>query len=194
MSEEVRPRISEWEFDVLAALKAAKDIPGKPGVSSFDAERGWFTVTQVSERNELKGPSIRPALTVLCEAGFAQSKPLDSSRYYRVTQRGLDLIETGFQPDDDRLVVNSGSWTGIIEPVQVSQVLAILSDMEDVCERITDNQERAQIFGLIRALEVLVNLPNPPRQGVVALLRDPAFANIIQVATFLAALLAAVKP
>ena len=65
--------------------------------------------------------------------------------------------------------------------------------MEDVCERLTNNQVRAQIFGLIRALEALLTVPEPPRPGIVSLLRDPAFANVTQVGTLIAALIAAIR-
>jgi len=186
--------LSKWEFDVLSAVNEARTKPLPFEGPTFDAERGWFTVTQITDLNNLKGPSIRPVLYSLIGGGFVESKPLESGRYYRVTAKGKARLSQGFSEEQEQTFVNSSAWTGIIDPVQVAQVMVILGEMEDVCEQITENQPRAQIFGLIRALEILVNVPEPPRQGVVALLRDPAFANVVQVATFLTALVAAVKP
>ena len=188
------PLITKWQFEVLSALKEARDHPEGPGYSHFDSSKGWFLASQLVDKKLLSGSNVRPGLVALCEVGFAETRYFESGRYFRITTRGANRLEDGYTDDANLMLIDSSKWTGIIEPVKISQVLAILFEMEDACEKITSNHDRAQIFGLIRALEVLLNIPEPPRQGVVSLIRDPAFSNIVQAATFLAAIIAAVKP
>ena len=187
--------LTRSEFDALQAVKAATDSPNAKHSPSFDAQKGWLTVTEIREFSGIElSKNVRPTLIHLERSGYLSQKAPASIRHFRLNEKGLHLLKSGFSDENDPIVVDSASWTGIIEPVQIQRVLLILSDMEDVCESIRNNRDRAQIFGLIRALEVLLTVPDPPRQGVVSLLRDPAFANVVQVGTFLAALIAAVKP
>ena len=185
--------LTPWEYDVLAAVKSASESDEARSSVSFDVSRGWLTGTQVFELSGLTGPNIRPVLHRLREDAYIDARSYESIRLFRVNAKGTQRLATGRPSEDDSQGYSSESWTGIIDAVQIGRVSIILSEMEDVCERITNNHDRAQIYGLIRALECLLTIPEPPRQGVVALVRDPAFANIVQVATFLAALIAAVK-
>ena len=185
--------LTPWEYDVLAAVKSASDSDLARSSSSFDVSRGWLTGTQVVDFSDLTGPNIRPVLNLLREVGYVDARSHESIRLFRLNAKGSQRLATGRPNEDDNQAYSSQSWTGIIDAVQIGRVSIILSEMEDVCERITNNHDRAQIYGLIRALECLLTIPEPPRQGVIALVRDPAFANIVQVATFLAALIAAVK-
>lgn len=194
MSDNVTPSLTKWQFEVISALKEATDHPEGPGNSPHDSSRGWFLASQLSDKNLVNGPNIRPALLALCDARLVESTFRSSGRYFRLTNSGVRRLEEGYSEVENPMSVDSSNWTGIIEPVRVYQALAILNEMEDACEQIENNHDRSQIFGLIRALEVLLNLPEPPRQGIVSLVRDPAFANLVQVATFLAALLAALRP
>jgi hypothetical protein len=186
-------QISAWEYDVLASTKSANSSDEANISALFDVKNGWLTATQITQFSGLSGPSIRPALNSLVEAGLLQSRTFDAIRLFKITGKGLDRIDQGPPAENSDLSVSSRAWTGIVDPIQAGKALAIVAEMEDVCEQITNNHDRAQIYGLIRALELLLTLPDPPRQGVVSLARDPAFANIVQVATFLAALIAAVK-
>ena len=194
MSSNGSPFITERQFEVLAALKKATGDPKGPGYNSNDSQRGWFLASQLTDKKLLSGNDVRAALLSLCNVGLAERKQLESGQYFRLTRSGDRKVEEGFRDDQIQVIVDSTSWTGVIERPKVYQALAILNEMEDACEKIKNNHDRAQIFGLIRALDVLLNIPDPPRQGVVGLIRDPAFANIIQVATFLAALIGAVRP
>jgi hypothetical protein len=186
--------ITSWEYDVLAALKTAADSDQAKASGSFDVQKGWLTGTQIIGFSSITGPNIRPALNLLRERGFIDTRSHEWLRLFRINQRGIARLEQGKPRADADLIFSSYAWTGVVDPVQAQQVLAILAEMEDVCEQISNNHDRAQIYGLIRAIEVLLTIPEPPRQGLVALVRDPAFANIVQVATFLAALIAAVRP
>ena len=186
---------TESEFAALRSVKLAIESTGAKFSKSVELKRGWMTVTEIrefSDQNEYN--NIRPSLKYLAENGYLNQKITASIRHFRITKKGENLLqnEKSFSTEID--TINSTLWTGIIEPIQIQRVLIILSDMEDVCETIRNNRDRAQIFGLIRALEIILSIPDPPRQGIVSLLRDPAFANIVNVGTFLAALIAAVKP
>ncbi|MDG5751353.1 hypothetical protein P8R33_09570 [Qipengyuania sp. XHP0211] len=186
--------LTKRQFAILNALQEAKNLPVGQGDSYTDSMNGWFLATQLLDKGLVDGGHPRPVLQSLCKLHLAESIGRESGRYFRITPTGKRRLDQGFTEADDQISVDTSSWTGVVEPIQVVQVLTILGEMEDVCERMTDNAARAQIMGLIRALELLVDLPNPPRQGIVSLVRDPAFANIVQFATFFAALIAAVKP
>ena len=190
----VNPSITKRQFDVLSALKQATEHPDGPGNSPRDSSRGWFLASQLTDKKLLSGGDVRSVLLELCGDGFVEAKWQESGRYFRLTKSGIAKLEMGYEDPQELIMVDSSRWTGIIEPVKIYQALSILNDMEDACEKIKNNHDRSQIFGLIRALELLLTIPEPPRQGVVSLIRDPAFANIVQVATFLAALIGAVKP
>ena len=194
MSDDGISLITEWQFQVLSALKEATDHPEGPGYNQTDNKRGWFLATQLVDKKLLSGSNIRPALELLCSSALVERTSRDSGRYFRITKGGIRRLERGITDSGNKIIIDSSNWTGIIEPVKVFQAMAIVHEMEDVCENIKNNHDRAQIFGLIRALDVLLNVPEPPRQGIVGLIRDPAFANIVQIATFLAALIGAVKP
>ncbi|RVQ69212.1 hypothetical protein EKN06_03155 [Croceicoccus ponticola] len=186
--------LNRLEFDVLSAVLKATDCYEAKNSTSFDVEKGWLSATQIAELSGYEGPNIRVPLQNLTSDGFLNRRSHQSVHIFRIARKGRDRVNLAPPDESQEFASMSSSWTGIIQPIQVHQVMVILSDMEDVCERISNNHDRAQIFGLIRALEALVNLPDPPRQGVVSLVRDPAFANVVQVGTFLAALIAAVKP
>lgn len=194
MTEHLRTPVTKRQHEVLVALRMATENPEGPGYNPHDNDKGWFLATQLSDRNLVSGSGVRPVLLALNELGLVEKKSLESGRYFRLTKRGHALAIEDFADNVDASVVDSSAWTGIIEPPKVHQALIILAEIEDICEKIKNNHDRAQIYGLIRALELLLTVPEPPRQGVVALVRDPAFANIVQVATFLASLIAAVKP
>jgi hypothetical protein len=194
VTEHQKPPITKRQHEVLVALKLATANPEGPGYNQLDNNKGWFLASQLTDRNLVSGLDVRTVLLALHEKGLVEKKSLESGRYFRLTKRGRALADEEFQGNSDATTVDSSSWTGIIEPPKVHQALTILAEMEDVCEKMKNNHDRAQIYGLIRALELLLTVPEPPRQGVVALVRDPAFANVIQVATFLTALVAAVKP
>ncbi|MBS0254683.1 MAG: hypothetical protein JSS36_05600 [Proteobacteria bacterium] len=188
------PLISKRQFDVLSALKQAADQPFGPGDSFYDHRKGWFLASQLVDKKLLTGGDVRAVLIDLCDSGLVETKFAESGRYFRLTGKGSRKVDEGQDEVLNIDSVDSSKWTGIIEPPKVYQALHILSDMEDACEKIVNNHDRAQIFGLIRALEVLLTIPEPPRQGVVSLLRDPVFGNVVQVATFFVALIGAVKP
>ena len=184
--------ISEWEYNVLRAVQEIADSPQAKIDILLETRQGWLTNVHV--RDLLEAPSVktRTTLRTLAAQGLLTERMFMSSRHFRLTQKGLDRLSKPAPSSNDGSV-DSQSWTGVIETFQTKRALAILSEMEDVCEQMRNNNDRAQILGLVRALEILLNLPDPPRAGVVSLARDPAFANVIQVGAFLAALVAAVK-
>lgn len=121
----------------------------------------------------------------------------DGVQLFRLSGLGERAMRI-FEEEGDGIVprtirVDSSTWTGIITSAQIYYVLQIVSEIEDIAESIKDNVARSQILGFVTALKVLLELPEPPRKGIVELARDPAFANIIQIGTFLAAIIAAMK-
>lgn len=183
-------------YEVLVSLWTATQNPKGPGYYGLDNDRGWFLASQLTDRRLVagSGADVRSVLRDLAQIGLVETKSLESGRYFRLTAKGRALAREDYSEEAEPIEVDSSTWTGIIEQPKVHQALAIIAEMEDVCEKMKNNRDRAQIYGLIRALELLLTVPEPPRQGVVALIRDPAFVNVVQVATFLASLIAAVKP
>jgi predicted transcriptional regulator len=187
-------KLFEGDLEALRATKRAIESDRAKFSKSGDIARGWLTATEIIEFSgspENKG--FRIALNNLASLGFLEQRLSASIRNYRLTEKGRKIVQSAGSKSTEVIVANSAAWTGVVEAPQIRQVLLILEEMEHVCEKIRNNQQRAQIIGLIRALEMLLAVPEPPRQGIVSLVRDPAFANIVQVGTFLAAIVAAVR-
>jgi hypothetical protein len=197
-----RITLSEWELDVLRAvqkvssrtesnLKAHKDYFGN---QTLALEDGWTTSATVKEELKARSLATRHTLRRLADWGFLNSMQVAQAQCFKLSATGIDALLGQLSIQDSNLpIVDSSNWTGVVSPTQIGQVLNILSEIEDICETIVENEPRAQILGLVRALEILLDLPNPPRSGIVELIRDPAFANIVQIAACLAAIVAAIR-
>ena len=185
--------ISQFEFEVLNFFEAVKETDAHKNSVFHEHKRGWFSNVEIREFLGSPSLSTRTALGALASYGLVTENTAAGFRQYRITPVGMDRLKSGFLAVDADSA-SSYTWTGVVDPVQAERALAIISELEDACERMTNNSDRAQVMGLVRALEILLTIPEPPRAGIVALIRDPAFANIVQLATFLAALAAAIKP
>ena len=184
--------ITSWEFEVLRAVQDFSKSDAARQHMLLETQQGWITNVNVMEFLESPSLPTRTTLRELSAKGLLAEKVLHYSRHFRLTHKGIERLIAG-PPTDEVDAFDSKTWTGVVDPIQAERALFIVSEMEDVCERMTNNFDRAQIMGLVRALELLLTIPEPPRLGIVSLVRDPAFSNIIQVAAFLAALVAAVK-
>ncbi|WP_417617673.1 hypothetical protein [Parasphingorhabdus sp.] len=196
----VASKLSEFELDLIKTVKEIADSHVSASSSwSSPAALGWTTSGSVRSVLGSKSLPTRETLRRLAARGFIDLDVQGQVQYFRTNLKSTDALLGVFDAVDsadgftETSGIDSKSWTGVVSPVQVQQVLIILSEIEDVCESMTENLPRAQVMGLVRALEILLDLPNPPRTGVLALVRDPAFANVIQVATLLAAITAALK-
>ncbi|MCU0949160.1 MAG: hypothetical protein MUF47_13060 [Porphyrobacter sp.] len=187
-------KLAENDLNALRAVKQAIESDRARFSKSGDISRGWLTATEIQEFSGLfLERGFRVSLNNLVSMGFLEQRSAASIRTYRLNERGNQILAAVSADSKEIIVADSASWTGVVRPPQIRQVLIILEEMEQVCETITNNEQRAQILGLIRALELLLAMPEPPREGIVSLVRDPAFANIVQVGTFLAAIVAAVR-
>jgi hypothetical protein len=197
-----RIALSEWELDVLRAvqkvsarteinLKAQEDYFGN---KTLALEDGWTTSATVKEELKARSLQTRHTLRRLADWGHLNSIQVSQAQCFRLSSIGIDaLLGAVAEQVTAPSMIDSAVWTGTVSPAQIGQVLNILSEIEDICETILENEPRYQILGLVSALEILLYLPNPPRTGIIYLIRDPAFANIVQIATCLAAIVAAVK-
>lgn len=160
-------------------------------------ELGWVTSARVRETIGARSLETRRTLQNLAADDLMESEVFDSVEQFRLTMLGERFLDGSLpslhEPHVELTRIESTVWTGRVTAPQIYQVLQIVSEIEDVAEGITDNEARAQMYGLITALKTLLDLPNPPREGIVALARDPAFGNLIQIGTFLAAIIAAMK-
>lgn len=184
------------DFD-LELISAVKEIGDHYPKSEFDfgsipQQHGWVTSARVREHIGANSLETRKGLKHLAVEGYLENETFEQVDFFRLSALGDRALAIAADSDDPIRAVAS-DWTGIIEPVQIQQVLRIVSEIEDVAEGIQDNMMRSQILGLVQALKVLLDLPQPPKKGVVELVRDPAFANIVQIGTFLAAIIAALK-
>ena len=104
---------------------------------------------------------------------------------YDVTPTGESFYRRFVKASLDTAGVESYRWTGVVSPPKVVHILAIIDDMEKVVEGILDNAKHSQIVGLIIALRAILQTPEPPKAPVLSIIRDPAFANIVEVGSFL---------
>ena len=189
---------SPFELRALRAIAKISSLYPRPTSGPMIPQQdGWVTSARVREYLQSKSLETRSTLINLAEDGLLEKEKMFGVQQFRLTDIGRAYLE----PDGEleagspivRSTIDSSAWTGIVSPPQIYHVLQIVSQIEDVAEEIQENEARAQIMGLVSALKILLDLPSPPRQGIVALARDPAFANLIQIGTLLAAIVAAVK-
>ena len=154
---------------------------------------GWVTSARAREELGSKSLETRRTLQHLSVEGIVEVQEFDRVQFFRLTSAGERLLQTSKQDGNADVLIDSSRWTGLISAPQISQVLRIVSEIEDVAETILDNSERAQIIGLVSAIKILLDLPEPPRMGLMSLLRDPAFANILAIGTLITSLIAALK-
>lgn len=185
--------LSVWELNVLRAVtKISESVDRRASLGSELFNEGWTTSAMVRLELGSKSLDTRRTLRRLVDWGCLETLDYAQAQFFRMSGKGHRAL-LGESFSDVPPSLDSSSWTGVVTPLQIIQILQIVSEIEDVCEEITNNETRSQIFGLVRALEILLEIPNPPRLGIVSLVRDPAFANIVQVGTLFAAIVAAVK-
>ncbi|MEM7778836.1 MAG: hypothetical protein AAF697_00425 [Pseudomonadota bacterium] len=193
--------LSKFDFSVLGTV----NLIARRYKSDFEEDEfykrfgpipqqlGWVTSARVREELGANSVETRKALNHLAIDGLLETESIESAKQYRLTPLGsrflVDAKRTEGDDQSETVAIDNGDNFSV-SVVQRGQILALLSEIEDVAEGITDNETRAQIFGLIRALKVLLDVPNPPKAGMLAIIRDPAFANLVQIATFLAAIAA----
>ena len=189
--------LSKLEFDVLSAVRNIRTHYPQFGIGdAIPQQEGWVTSARVRETLGTKSLETRRTLQHLAIDGLLQEMEVEKVQMFRLSGQGERFLGEPHASDErsDRPIrAESESWTGILELPQIRQVLQIVSEIEDVAENMRGNVERAQILGLIGALKILLDLPDAPRAGIIELVRDPAFANIIQVATLLAAIVAVLR-
>ncbi|MFN3818895.1 hypothetical protein [Blastomonas sp.] len=197
MTSADRP-LSAFDVQILLALRdVAASYPKSSLEWSSLQDEGWVTSAQVREELGSKSLETRQALKHLAVEGTLSEMFDRGIQMFRLSGKGERALAAMQSMDRDLNSsagnVESRTWTGTISPIQAYQVLQVVSEFEDVAESITDNMNRAQIMGLISAIKILIELPEPPREGIIQLIRDPAFANIVQIGTFLAAVIAAIN-
>lgn len=190
--EDAPLEISEFEAELLTALVtiANKYGPASEGGVVVPIQQGWMTSARVREHLGKRSLETRKSLKRMASLGYVDLSTINGVDSFRINARGTEAL---LRRKGEGLAVKAQTWTGLVSPIQIAQILNIVSEIEDICEGIQDNELRSQIYGLIRALQALLEVPNPPKVGLLALIGDPAFANIVQIATCLAAIVAALK-
>ncbi|MXO85214.1 hypothetical protein GRI38_04145 [Altererythrobacter aurantiacus] len=197
MSSEVSSNTSDLDYEILSAVRdVGTQYPALDDGPLLPQQEGWVTSSRVREQIGAKSLETRKGLQHLVVEKMLQSSRLGGVEVFRLSglgARALEVWEDEHQRLGEAIRVSSSDWTGLVSPIQIKQVLSIVSQIEDCAEAIRENEVRSQILGLALAIKTLLDLPQPPRQGLVELIRDPAFANIVQIGTFLAAITAALR-
>lgn len=173
--------LGPYDFSALEAFFAEK--PGR-------RDGGMLTLRVVDIREQLRNrgsvmakQAVQNLLRVGCIAEVPESGPL---KHYIVTPAGERFYQRFVKASLDEISgTDSAKWTGIIAPAEVRYVLKIVQDIEDVALSISSNEKRSQIIGLVTALRAILETPEPPRQPILSIVRDPAFAHILEVGSFL---------
>lgn len=183
MSDDFQPNfLSPYDFSALEAFFEEK-------VGRRSVEDGSLTLRVADVRDQMTARgslmakrSVQNLLRIGCIAEMPGTKPPS----YIVTPTGERFYRRFVRASLDELGgVDSASWTGIVTPTEVRHVLAIVADIEGVARTIGDNEKQSQIIGLVTALRAILETPEPPRQPILSIVRDPAFAHIVEVGAFL---------
>ena len=154
----------------------------------------WVTSAQVHAVIDAESIEVRQALESLSSRMITERTKFGDVTVFRLSSKGHDLIidrPEGREEDSSSFPLEVSGAS--LSETEVSKIISILSQMEDVAEGEKNNSERAQIYGLIKAVRALIDLPEPPRRGLLALLSDPVFGNLVQIAALAAAIIAVVK-
>jgi len=178
----------------LSVHESAKEIALKVLYErAISGNHGDFSLTAPKIRQK-SGYTMSPSVFViyldeLIKEGMVSQPRHGVSDRYQITSDGIRWMDRL----NEQGRIDSSSWTGIITPTQVSQIFPLILKMEFEAEKITDNAQRSQIIGIVAAIKVLLDLPQPPAGVVVQALRDPIFSNLVQFATLIAAIVAALR-
>ena len=183
-------RITAWEVRVLrGVVEVSVDDREHYHFTDELRSHGWVTSGRLAAHLLSESFHVRKSLRKLAELGSLDRTYRDDIEYFRITPSGMQkiaqpkIIEYQSSVDPHR----------VLDGDQVHEVIKILHEIQDVAEETEDNFDRAQISGFARSLEILIQLPVVPKTGILALIRDPAFANVVALGAFLTAIYAAVK-
>ncbi|WP_147418737.1 hypothetical protein [Sphingobium terrigena] len=186
--ELVHAKLNAWELRTLRGIvEASYDDIHDYGYFDDLRSTGWITSGRL--RAHLKSDSLvtRRTLRRLADFGYLDTTIRDETEYFHINEKGAHEISDIFSGDGDDQRVRE------ISIEQVAEIQKILSEIEDLSESILSNSEKQQVIGFIKSVKILIDVPDVPKSGIIGLIRDPAFANIVQLATFLAALAAVLK-
>jgi hypothetical protein len=186
--ESVGIRPNAWELRLLrGVVEASYDDVHDYGYFDDLRSKGWITSGRL--RSHLKSDSLvtRRTLRRLADYGYLDSTIRDETEYFHINEKGS--VEISDIATDDVIYLQSRA----ISDDNIIQIQKILSEIEDLSESVLANSEKQQIIGFVKSVKILIDVPDVPKAGILSLIRDPAFANIVQLATFLAALAAVVK-
>jgi hypothetical protein len=145
-------------------------------------------VAQICNQVRLRAGS---SLAKLATAGFISEINDGNLDVFTTTERVDEALSQFYQSKSN--LIDSQKWTGLIRPAEVAHVLSIVHQIELIAEEFSDNVAKAQIHGLVTALRALLELPESPRKPVLSLVRDEAFANLVQISALLVAIASYLK-
>ncbi|WBY08603.1 hypothetical protein PIB19_03800 [Sphingomonas sp. 7/4-4] len=175
--------LSVWEIRVLrGVIEVGFDDRAHYAYNDELRSIGWITSGRLSAHLRSESFITRKSLRRLADSGYLDRAYRDEVEYFRINAVGRAALT----PPDELEAPSAFSLTkfGLVNDEQVTKIIRILSQIEDLSESTQDNLQRSQISGLVRSLNILIQLPQVPKEGILALLRDPAFANIVQLGTF----------
>lgn len=171
---------------VRAVLEAGYDDQHQFGYWDELRNKGWVTSGRISAFLKSESFATRKTLRRLADLGYLDQAYREHTEFFISNARGeLAISNPPLPPKVDQI--------SSLNDIDIFEIKKLLGKIEDISETIVDNQTRAQIVGFVRLVDVLVDLPDPPKAGLLALIRDPAFANIVQLGVFLTAIYVLVK-
>jgi DNA-binding PadR family transcriptional regulator len=161
---------------------------------AISGKYGDFSLT-APKIQQKSGVSVSPSVVTvfleeLLKEGLIEKPQHGIADRYRITAQGIRFMDA--EVNSSR-VINSSEWTGVLSNAQIAQVYPLILKIELEAEKITDNETRSQILGIVQAIRILLDIPQPPKSVIVQALRDDAFSNLVQFATLIAAVLAAIR-
>ncbi len=183
MKYDLQPNfLSPYDFSALETFFQQKT--GRRGADGTLALKVADIRDHLTARGSLNAKRAAQNLLKLgCIAEVGSGSPVPE---YVITPIGERFYQRFVQASLDELVgIDSASWTGIVSPVEVAHVMSIVADIEAVARSIGDNEKQSQIIGLVTALRAILETPEPPRKPILSIVRDPAFAHIVEVGALL---------
>ena len=111
-----------------------------------------------------------------------QAYQISGGRLFQITAAGFDAIESG----DVSIAVDSSAWTGRFDlsEYQKAEIRSILNQMKAaILDAKLSNARTANAMALIEAAEKLIETPDPLWPEIMRLLRSPALAGVVGVAS-----------
>ncbi len=139
----------------MSASESAKEIALRVLYErAISGNHGDFSLTAPKIRQK-SGYTISPSvftlyLDELIKEGMVSKPAHGVSDRYQITSDGIRWMDS----QNDEGIISSKNWTGIVSPIQISQILPLILKIEHEAEKLIDNENRAQIRGIVKAIKI----------------------------------------